>query len=100
VLIEDHRIPNRDGRSRVAPRSDYAQTNVRVNDICPGIIDTEMMQRLTASTPKEHDAVIAQEPIGRMGTPDDIAAAVLWLCSNGAAFVVGTRWSSTEAQTA
>jgi NAD(P)-dependent dehydrogenase (short-subunit alcohol dehydrogenase family) len=58
-----------------------------VNAICPGIIDTEMMQRFTASTPKGRDAVIAQEPIGRMGTPDETAAPVLWLCSNAAAFV-------------
>jgi NAD(P)-dependent dehydrogenase (short-subunit alcohol dehydrogenase family) len=68
---------------------DYAPFNIRVNAICPGIIDTEMMQRFTGGTAAGRDRVIAQEPIGRMGTPDEIAAAALWLCSDAASFVVG-----------
>jgi NAD(P)-dependent dehydrogenase (short-subunit alcohol dehydrogenase family) len=68
---------------------DYASSNIRVNAVCPGIIDTEMMQRFTGGTAEGRDRVIAQEPIGRMGTPGEIAAAVLWLCSDAAAFVVG-----------
>ena len=68
---------------------DYASSNLRVNAVCPGIIDTEMMQRFTGGTAEGRDRVIAQEPIGRMGTPDEIAAAVLWLCSDAASFVIG-----------
>jgi NAD(P)-dependent dehydrogenase (short-subunit alcohol dehydrogenase family) len=68
---------------------DYASSNIRVNAVCPGIIDTEMMQRLTGGTAKGRDRVIAQEPIRRMGTPEEVAAAVLWLCSDAASFVVG-----------
>ena len=68
---------------------DYASSNIRVNAVCPGIIDTEMMQRFTGGTAEGRDRVIAQEPIGRMGTPDEIAAAVLWLCSDAASFVIG-----------
>jgi NAD(P)-dependent dehydrogenase (short-subunit alcohol dehydrogenase family) len=68
---------------------DYAQANIRVNAVCPGIIDTEMMQRFTGGTPEGRDRVIAQEPIRRMGSPEEIAAAVLWLCSDAASFVIG-----------
>ena len=68
---------------------DYASSNIRINAVCPGIIDTEMMQRFTGDTTEGRDRVIAQEPIGRMGTPDEIAAAVMWLCSDAASFVIG-----------
>ena len=68
---------------------DYAAQNIRVNAVCPGIIDTPMMQRFTGGTPEGVARVIAQEPIGRMGRPEEIASAVLWLCSDMAAFVIG-----------
>jgi NAD(P)-dependent dehydrogenase (short-subunit alcohol dehydrogenase family) len=68
---------------------DYAQVNIRVNAVCPGIIDTRMMDRVTGDTPEGRQRVISQEPIGRMGKPEEIAAAVLWLCSDAASFVVG-----------
>jgi len=68
---------------------DYAASNIRINAVCPGIIDTPMMQRFSGDTPEGRKAVIAQEPIGRMGTPEEIAEAVLWLCSDASSFVVG-----------
>ena len=68
---------------------DYAASNVRVNAICPGIIDTQMIGRVTGGTTEGRQEVIAQEPIGRMGTPEEIAAAVLWLCSDAASFATG-----------
>jgi NAD(P)-dependent dehydrogenase (short-subunit alcohol dehydrogenase family) len=68
---------------------DYAASNVRVNAVCPGIIDTPMMGRFTGHTAEGRARVIAQEPIGRMGMPQEIAAAVVWLCSEAASFVVG-----------
>ena len=68
---------------------DYASSNIQVNAVCPGIIDTEMMQRFTEGTSAGLDRVIAPEPVGRMGKPEEIAAAVLWLCSDAATFVTG-----------
>jgi NAD(P)-dependent dehydrogenase (short-subunit alcohol dehydrogenase family) len=68
---------------------DYAASNIRINAICPGIIDTEMMGRVTGGTTEGRQEVIAQEPIGRMGTPEEIAAAVVWLCSDAASFATG-----------
>jgi NAD(P)-dependent dehydrogenase (short-subunit alcohol dehydrogenase family) len=47
------------------------------------------MQRFTGDTQEGRERVIGQEPVGRMGRPEEIAAAVLWLCSDAAAFVVG-----------
>jgi NAD(P)-dependent dehydrogenase (short-subunit alcohol dehydrogenase family) len=68
---------------------DYAAQNIRINVVCPGYIDTPMMNRFTGGTPEGRAKVIAEEPVGRMGKPEEIAAAVVWLCSDTAAFVVG-----------
>src|ERR671913_752835 len=68
---------------------DYAAQNLRVNAVCPGYIDTPMMERFTGRTPEGRAKVISEEPAGRMGAPEEIAAAVLFLCSDAAAFTVG-----------
>lgn len=68
---------------------DYAAQNIRINAVCPGIISTAMMDRFTGGTSEGRERVISQEPVGRMGKPEEIAAAVLWLCSDAAAFVIG-----------
>ena len=68
---------------------DYAAQNIRINAICPGIIDTHMIERVFGDTPEGRQAVLAQEPIGRMGKPEEIAAAAMWLCSDAASFAVG-----------
>jgi NAD(P)-dependent dehydrogenase (short-subunit alcohol dehydrogenase family) len=68
---------------------DYAARNLRINAVCPGYIDTPMMDRFTGGTAEGRAKVISEEPAGRMGKPEEIAAAVLWLCSDAAAFTVG-----------
>ncbi|MFG3151462.1 glucose 1-dehydrogenase [Streptomyces sp. NPDC048219] len=68
---------------------DYAAQGVRVNAICPGIIETPMMNRFSGGTPEGRARVIGQEPVGRMGSPEEIASAVLWLSSDLGAFATG-----------
>ncbi|GAA3908595.1 SDR family oxidoreductase [Sphingomonas limnosediminicola] len=67
---------------------EYAQQKIRVNAVCPGAIETPMLERLmSGGVPRE--SVVATEPVGRLGTPEEIAAAVLWLCNPAASFVTG-----------
>ncbi|MGZ9034761.1 MAG: SDR family oxidoreductase, partial [Rhodospirillales bacterium] len=79
---------------------DYAALNIRVNAICPGIIDTPMMDRFSGGTDEGRARVIAQEPVGRTGKPEEIASAVLWICSDAAAFMVGHAMVMDGGQTA
>ncbi len=65
---------------------DVATHGIRVNAICPGCIDTPMGDEIEPAAMKEF---LKGQPIGRMGTPEEIAAAVLWLCSPASSFVLG-----------
>lgn len=69
---------------------DYAAKGIRVNAVCPGMIKTPMAVHVTKNYDPEIMArMVAQEPIGRFGEPEEIAAAVVWLCSPAASFMVG-----------
>jgi NAD(P)-dependent dehydrogenase (short-subunit alcohol dehydrogenase family) len=70
---------------------DYAGQGIHINAVCPGIIgNTPMAKRVTKNNdPDMIKAFVAAEPIGRLGEPDEIAAAVLWFCSPAARFVLG-----------
>lgn len=68
---------------------ELATQGVRVNAVCPGVIMTEMIERAAESMPDVLDQVIAAHPIGRGGRPEEVADAVVWLCSDASSFVTG-----------
>lgn len=68
---------------------DCAKAGIRVNAVCPGVIRTPMVEPLVGDREAEA-GLIALEPIGRMGKPEEVAEAVVWLCSDAASFVTGT----------
>ncbi len=67
----------------------YASQGIRVNAICPGAIDTPMLTRIGEGADRLGVAMVAENPSGRLGTPDEVAEAVIWLCSDRASFVTG-----------
>lgn len=68
---------------------EYASRGIRVNAVCPGSIETPMVTDLLAKGWTTMEELVGPQPIGRLGRPEEIASAVLWLCSSGASFVIG-----------
>jgi NAD(P)-dependent dehydrogenase (short-subunit alcohol dehydrogenase family) len=68
---------------------DYAAKGIRVNAVCPGGILTPMLEQAMGDSEEVRQAAARFHPVGRLGQPQDIASAVLWLCSDGASFATG-----------
>ena len=68
---------------------EYAPRGVRINAVCPGTIATPMVSDMLATQADAMKEIMREQPIGRLGRSEEIAAAVLWLCSPGASFVLG-----------
>ena len=68
---------------------EYAEQGIRINAVCPGVIRTAMVERVIGGDPAVEALYTSMEPIGRLGQPEEIADAVVWLCSDHASFVTG-----------
>ena len=68
---------------------EYIQSGLRINCVNPSLIWTPMVERQTASNPELAQKLAAEQKIGRIGKPEEIAEAVIWLCSDAASFVTG-----------
>jgi NAD(P)-dependent dehydrogenase (short-subunit alcohol dehydrogenase family) len=68
---------------------EYARTGIRINAVCPGYIWTPLIEQALLSRPEMEEQIITRHPVGRMGRPEEIAEAVVWLCSDAASFVTG-----------
>jgi len=68
---------------------EYATFGIRINAVCPGVIRTPLIDRVVAARPKMEEVYTAMHPVGRLGEPEEIAEAVVWLCSDAASFVTG-----------
>lgn len=68
---------------------EYAKKKIRVNAVCPAVIDTDMFRRAYEADPRKAEYAAAMHPVGRIGKVEEIASAVLYLCSDGAAFTTG-----------
>ena len=68
---------------------EYAKKLIRVNAVCPAVIDTDMFRRAYEADPRKAEYAAAMHPVGRVGKVEEVAAAVLYLCSDGAAFTTG-----------
>lgn len=80
------------GLSRTAAL-EYAQQNIRVNTVSPGVIRTPLVERFTRGDPEALAALEAMEPVGHIGEPQDVANMVVWLCSDRASFVTGADFA-------
>ena len=72
---------------------EFAQKNIRVNCVCPGLINTPMVARMVDSGGMNEHEFLAAEPVGRMGKPEEIGEGVVWLLSAAASFVTGHSMS-------
>lgn len=68
---------------------EYAKLGIRVNVVCPGVIKTPMIDRFTGKDKQVEKQFESMEPVGRLGQPEEVAEAVIWLCSDASSFITG-----------
>ncbi len=68
---------------------DYAEAGIRINAVCPGVIDTPLIRKMMSANPQAEAQFAARVPMKRLGKPEEIAELVVWLCSDAASYVTG-----------
>jgi NAD(P)-dependent dehydrogenase (short-subunit alcohol dehydrogenase family) len=68
---------------------EYASRGIRINAVCPGTIETPLVRKILDTEPGALESILRNQPIGRLGQPEEVAEAVLWLCGPGSRFVIG-----------
>ena len=79
---------------------EFGKANIRVNAVCPGTIRTPLVDKILTENPQREAWLINRHPIGRLGTPEEIAEAVIWLCSDESSFATGLIMSVDGGYTA
>jgi NAD(P)-dependent dehydrogenase (short-subunit alcohol dehydrogenase family) len=68
---------------------DYAGLGIRVNAVCPGLVNTPLIAEMAAESPEMHESLVAAHPLGRIAEAYEIADAIVWLCSDKSSYVTG-----------
>lgn len=72
---------------------EYAEASIRVNAICPAVVRTPIVEKIIASDPQAESKLLSMIPMGRLGTLDEMAEAVVWLCSDASSYITGHAMS-------
>src|SRR5438552_4006928 len=86
---ETGRLVRAQGREAMFVPTDVAKQGIRINAVLPAVIETDMSRRFVGEKPEARAAMAGLHPIGRIGTPEEIADAVIWLSSSKSSFVIG-----------
>jgi NAD(P)-dependent dehydrogenase (short-subunit alcohol dehydrogenase family) len=68
---------------------EFARAGIRINAVCPGPVQTPMIERYTRGDESRRESLVASEPMGRIGVAGEVADAVFWLCSDRSSFITG-----------
>jgi NAD(P)-dependent dehydrogenase (short-subunit alcohol dehydrogenase family) len=68
---------------------DYAASGVRVNAVCPGLVNTPLIAEMITENPELHEHLVASHPLGRIAEPEEVADAIVWLATNKSSYVTG-----------
>lgn len=69
---------------------EYARHGIRIDAVCPGLVDTPLWAQSAAADKENADRLITAYPVGRIAKPEEISDAIVWLCSDRSSYLIGT----------